>query len=580
MSKQKFWWLVALLATMALLAASCGDDDETAPGDAPGDTASDEADEPAIDEVPEDLNQASDEPEPEPEPEPEDDGDEIQTGGTLVAAMQTLPTHFNGNIASGTAPNTPGTQLFASPLKFDDEWNPEPYLADSWEFSDDGLSLTLHLNPDATFHDGEPIESHDVAFSIAMNQANHPFKPMFGSVTSVDTPDANTAVINLSATHPAILIAMSPALLPIFPEHVYGEVENIRDCTCNSQPGELVGSGPFVLEEFNPTDGVIRMSANEDFFLGRPHVDELVIAVRPSANELITEMENGEIHIGNVQGVADLERVTASDSLTVTAKGTEGIGAVVSMQFNLEDEVLGIKEVRQAIAYAIDKDFIIEDLHGGLPFRAKSPIHPGSPYYDDSIEGYEFDLDRSAELLDQAGFPAGADGKRGISLTIDAIPTAEDYQSVIAEYAKSALAEVGIDVELRASPDIGTWAVAYLAARDYDITMNILFMWADPVIGVHRSFLEGNIVPIPFANNSAYINADNEEAMAAAGIEADFDARKAAYSAIQKTLAEDVPFHWIETLPTNSVYNTAVVQNPPLTIWGAMSPLHEVWLAK
>ncbi len=575
----------AVLAIFALLAASCGDDDTD---------SSVVVDPPVLDTVPQDLNQTTEpppeedpdpvDPEPDPpdttEPDPPDTPDpEPVTGGTLVYAMQTLPTHFNGNIASGTPPNTPGSQLFASPLRFDGEWNPQPYLADSWEFSDNGTTLTLHLNENALFHDGEPVESHDVAFSIRMNQENHPFKPMFAAVTDLDTSDPHTLVIKMANPHPAILIAMSPALLPVFPEHVYGDVENIRDCTCNSTAGELVGSGPFVLDEFDTTNRVIRMSANEDFFMGRPYVDDIVIAVRPSVNELITEMENGEIHIGNVQGVADLQRVSNIDSLTVTPQGLEGIGAVVSMQFNLEDEVLAIKEVRQAIAYAIDKDFIIDELQGGLPFRAKSPIHPGSPYYDPDMEGYEFDQAKAAELLDAAGFPAGDDGKRGISLTIDAIPTADDYQSVVAEYAKSALADVGIDLELRASPDFGTWA-GYLANRNYDITMQILFMWADPIIGVHRSFLESNIVPIPFANNSAYINPELEEMMLAAGTEADLDARAQSYREIQAVLAEDLPFHWIETLPTNTVYNTAVVQNPPLSIWGIMSPLHEVWLAQ
>ena len=311
--------------------------------------------------------------------------------------------------------------------------------------------------------------------------------------------------------------------------------------------------------------------------VGRPHVDELIIAVRPAANELLTEMENGEIHIGNVQGVADLERASGIDSLTVTPRGYEGIGAVVSLQFNLENEILSNKLVRQAIAYSIDKDFIINELHSGLPFRAKSPIHPGSPYYDDSIEGYEFDLDRANELLDEAGFPADGDGDRGISLRIDAIPTADDYQSVLSEYIKSALDEVGIDVEVRASPDFPTW-IGYLAGREYDMTMQILFMWADPIIGVHRSFLEANIQPIPFANNSAYINPELEAKMNAAGAEQDFEARVAAYAEIQAELADDLPFHWIETLPTNMVYITDSVNNPPLTIWGLMSPMHEVWL--
>jgi len=576
--KQTILLWAAVLAVFALLAASCGGDDDSADD---GDATDETTEQPELEEVPEDLNQMddepADEPEPEPEPEPEDTGP--VTGGTLVMALQVMPTHFNGNIASGTAPNVTGSQLFASLLRFDEEWNPVPYLADSWEFSDDGLTLTLQINEDATFHDGEPVESHDVAFSIAMNQANHPFKPMFEAVTAVDSSDPKTVVITLSNPHPAILIAMSPGLLPIFPEHVYGDVENIRECTCNFTPGELVGSGPFELAEFDTTDRVIRLTANEDFFLGRPYLDEIVMAVRPASDALITEMENGDIDLGGVQGVADLQRVNGIDSLTVTPQGFEGIGAVVSMQFNLEDEVLSNKQVRQAIAYAIDKDFIINELHGGLPFRAKSPIHPGSPYYDEDMEGYEFDPARAAELLDEAGYPAGDDGSRGISITIDAIPTADDYQRVIAEYAKSALGEVGIDVELRTSPDFPTW-IGYVSNRDYDITMNLLFMWADPIIGVHRAFLEANILPIIFTNNSAYVNPELEALMAEAGTETDLDARIEKYKQVQAILAEDLPFHWIETLPTNTVYNTEKVRNPPLTIWGTMSPMHEVWLAE
>jgi len=572
-------WL-ALLAALSLFAASCSDSDDS-DDSAGGDDPAPATTEPTLDTIPEDLSGTDDSPtETTAAPAttaPMDEGPAM--GGTLVVAQGTLPPHFNGNIASGTPPNTVGAQLFASLLLYDGDWNAQPYLAESWEFSDDALTLTITIRDNAVFHDGEPIESHDVAFSLNMAKENHPFKPMFGSVTSVDTPDPTTVVINLSQPHPAILIALGPGLLKIFPEHVYGEVENIRDCTCNNTPGDLVGSGPFTLEEFDTTNGIVRMAAFEDFFLGRAYVDELVMVTRPAANEALTEMENGEIHVANVQGVADLERASSIDSLTVTPRGFEGIGAVVSVQFNVEHEITGIKEVRQAIAYAIDKDFIINELHSGLPFRAKSPIHPGSPYYDDSIEGYELDLAKSAELLDAAGFPADGSGDRGITLTLDAIPAANDYQSVVAEYIKSALSEVGINVELRSSPDFGTWA-GYLAGRQYSMTMQILFMWADPIIGVHRSFLEANIQPIPFANNSAYINPELEAKMNTAGAEQDQAARTALYAEIQAELADDLPFHWIETLPTNQVYITDLVNNPPLTIWGNMSPMHEVWLTQ
>ena len=86
----------------------------------------------------------------------------------------------------------PGTQLFASLLRYDEGWEPQPYLAESWDVSADGLSVTVNLVKDAVFHDGVPITSEDVAFSIDTVKANHPFKSMFAPVTEVATPDAHT----------------------------------------------------------------------------------------------------------------------------------------------------------------------------------------------------------------------------------------------------------------------------------------------------------------------------------------------------------------------------------------------------
>ena len=144
-------------------------------------------------------------------------------GGTLLMAIQNTPRHLNPAVQSGIATGEPGTQLFAAPLRYDEDWTPQPYLAESWSISDDGLTVTLNLVKGATFHDGKPITSSDIAFSIKTVQENHPFKTMFAPVESVGTPDANTAVINLSKPHPALLLAMSSQLLPIIPEHVYGD---------------------------------------------------------------------------------------------------------------------------------------------------------------------------------------------------------------------------------------------------------------------------------------------------------------------------------------------------------------------
>ena len=144
-------------------------------------------------------------------------------GGTLVVGTTQTPRHLNGAVQSGIATAVPSTQLFASPLRFDDKWNPQPYLAESWKLAEDGMSLTLNLRKNAVFHDGKPVTSADVAFSIMAIKANHPFQTMLGPVERVDTPDAHTAIIRMNHPHPAIVLAMSPALCPILPKHVYAD---------------------------------------------------------------------------------------------------------------------------------------------------------------------------------------------------------------------------------------------------------------------------------------------------------------------------------------------------------------------
>jgi peptide/nickel transport system substrate-binding protein len=173
--------------------------------------------------------------------------DTPKKGGTLVIGTSSTPRHLNPAVQSGTSTAIPGTQIFATPLRFDENWNPQPYLAESWKIADDGLSVTLNLRKNARFHDGKPITSEDVAFSIDVIKKNHPFKTMFAPVEKVDTPDPHTAILRLSQPHPAILLAMSSALCVIIPKHIYGDGQDLKKHPMNLTP---VGSGPFKFVEY------------------------------------------------------------------------------------------------------------------------------------------------------------------------------------------------------------------------------------------------------------------------------------------------------------------------------------------
>ena len=216
---------------------------------------------------------------------------EPKRGGTLVMGLSQPTPQFNDAIASGSAVMVPGAQIFASPLLHDENWNPKPYLAESWKISDDGLSVTLNLRKDAVFHDGHPITSEDVAFSIITIRDNHPFNTMLSPVERVDTPDPYTAIIRLKHPHPAILYAMGPPLMPILPKHVYGDGHPIKQHPNNAN--DVVGSGPFRLVEVKPGDQFVLERFDKFFIKDRPLLDRIIVKIYPDFADFDPRVRSG-----------------------------------------------------------------------------------------------------------------------------------------------------------------------------------------------------------------------------------------------------------------------------------------------
>ena len=494
-------------------------------------------------------------------------------GGTLVIGSTQALRHVNGAVQSGIATAVPSTQIFASPLRFDDKWNAQPYLAEKWSLAADGKSLTLNLRKDAVFHDGKPVTSADVAFSIMAIKANHPFTTMMGPVDKVETPDAHTAIIRMSTPHPAIVLAMSPALCPILPKHIYGDGTDLKVHPRNST--DVVGSGPFRLTEFKAGQRLVLERFDKFFLAGKPYLDKIIVNINPDSNSLLLGLERGEIQmIPYATNSTELKRVAANPALNLTNKGFDGIGAINWLAFNTAKKPLNDVNVRKAIALTIDKKFISKALHGGFSQPADGPIVAGSPFAIPDLITYPLDLKKAAEMLDAAGYKAGADGER-FKLTIDYLPGQDEQQKNVAEYIRAQLKKVGVMVDVRASADFPSWAKR-MATHDFDLSMDVVFNWGDPIIGVHRTYLSTNIRPIVWTNTQSYNNPKVDELLNTAGSLLEPTKRRAYYATFQKIVTDELPIHFINNTP----YHTATskkVMNVPTTIWGPASPYDEVY---
>ena len=439
----------------------------------------------------------------------------------------------------------------------------------------DGLSLTLHLVKGAKFHDGTPITSEDVAFSIMAIKANHPFKAMYAPVSGVDTPDSYTAVIRLSKPHPAILLCMSPVLCPIMPKHVYGTDPNIRQNPANKAP---IGSGPFKFVEWKPGD-YIMLEKNKDFFIkGKPHVDRVIIKIIPDMNNRVMAVERGEVDaMPFFDSLREVKRLSGDKNLVVTNKGYAGIGSLDWVAFNTGKKPFDDVRVRQAAAYAIDRNFFAKVIMMGLVTPSATPITPFSPFYTKDVNMYDVNLEKAKKLLDEAGYPVKADGTR-FTVTVDYAPGSPTTK-MMAEYLKPQLAKVGIDANIRISPDFGTWAER-VSNYNFDITTDNVFNWGDPVIGVHRTYSSANIVKgVPFSNTQQYRNPKVDAIMEQAASEVDNEKRAKLYKEFQQIVMNDVPIYFMTTTAYHTIYNKRV-GNVPASIWGFLAPYMDVYLKK
>ncbi len=560
--------LLTLFVVFGLVAAACGsDDDDSASGD---DAAATETEDGASGEDADGESADGGDAE-------SSDGDgaaaagEPQPGGTLTYAAVGALRHLNGTVQSGLATAVPGTQVNASPLLLDENYEPQPYLAESWDISDDGLTVTLNLRDNAVFHDGVPITSEDVAFSILTSKENHPFKPMFEPVESIDTTDPLTVVITLSKPHPAILIAMSPGLLPVIPKHIFDDGQDMQTHPRNGGD-DFVGSGPFRVVEYDAAE-LVRLEKFDDFFLeGLPYLDEIIIDIVADPNSVILGMDNGDYDMATNPNAAAVEQFKNDDRFVVDPKGHEAIGKISWVHLNIRSENLSTREARQAIALAIDQQGWRDIVALGQSTPNITGIQYASPFYNaDATNFDQRDVEGAKALLESVGLADGFEVE--IPADPSMLPTAE--------FIKQNLEDINVTLNIRPVPDFPTWA-ADVAAGNYDMAFTQLWNWGDPVIGVHRSYNCDNRIDAPgviFSNNSWYCNEEVDALLEQAGATFDNDERKDLYFEATELINQDVPVVYLGFAETYEIRKTRV-QNPPDGVWGFMSPWHEVWLSE
>ncbi len=479
-------------------------------------------------------------------------------GGTLVMIAQPEPPSLAPYLSTSGPIGLVAPKVYNGLLDYDLDLNPVPELAESFDVSDDGLTVTFNLREGVKWHDGEPFTSSDVQFTIMdVLKQFHPRGPnSFREVSSIDTPDELTAVFNLDKPAPYMMRAFSAYESPIVPKHLL-EGKDIREAELSNNP---VGTGPFKFVEWKKGQ-YIRLDKNPDYWReGYPLLDRIVARIIPDASTRTAAMESGEVHYGAFGAIPNIDvvRLRESDDIGVTTDGYAMINPMALIEMNTTLAPFDNPVMRQAISMAIDRQFLIDNIWFGYGKPATSAmtsnfeplgLYTATPeFYPESP-----DVDAANALLDAAGIAEDADGMRA-SAVIDLIPYGEDWRRA-GEYLKQAMGDIGVNLELRYE-DVPTWLKRVYADYDFELNVNYFYQLPDPVIGVQRHYGTDQIRQgTPFVNSTRYSNIEVDDLLAAGAIEVDTAKRGEIYGQIQSILGEELPVVNLFEMEFLTVYN-------------------------
>jgi peptide/nickel transport system substrate-binding protein len=423
-------------------------------------------------------------------------------------------------------------QLLFSPLvDINETLEPSPGLAESWIVSDDGLYWDFSLRKNVRFHDGESFTSDDVVFTleeILGNPDEYSMSPLYSNIASVSAVDEHTVRIALQAPYAPLLQLLTVEILP---SHILRD-DDVASGAFGRNP---VGTGPF---KFSSWDGdTITLTANDEYFEGRPHIDNVVLKHLSDKTAAWSELMQGKVSIVTDLDPEDYE-VIESDERFATYSYLDFFYYTVLL--NNQDPLFGDKDIRRAMSFAIDRKKLIEEALSGWGDTTTGPFIPGTWPYDENVTG-GFDPEKAVNLLDSAGWSdTDGDGlldRAGEKFVFELLIDEGDVlKEAVAQSIKWQLFRIGIQVDVtylgiqvllreRLSPGNYQAAVLQFNAGDPD-SFTYLF-WHSSRIGA--------------SNLARYENPEVDGLIELGQAESDTDKRRAAYRGIHRLMAADTP---------------------------------------
>lgn len=349
-------------------------------------------------------------------------GGKVSEGGTLrIGTSSTLDTL---NPFTAFQANSILVFLYEYPYlaQYDNKNELVPSFAKSWEISPDGKTVTFHLTSGATWSDGQPLDSSDVAwtYNTVVKFQNGPTSYYAGDVVDLKTvtaTDPNT--VEFTYAQPSSNAIALLQAIPILPEHIWGKLATgdgkaLR--TYQNQPTDsepVVSGGPFQLTKYDK-DQIVLMQRNDKFWGTKPHIDGFGIQIYSNDDAMVTALKSGELDAVETLPTTDVKTVQDSGFKLNQTPGMFFYDFIInSNPAKPEHRELLNPKVKEAFEYAIDRQQIIDVALGGYGTLGDSIVPPADgAWHDPSIKPLPFDISKANEILDGLGYAKGSDGIR------------------------------------------------------------------------------------------------------------------------------------------------------------------------
>lgn len=441
----------------------------------------------------------------------------------LVMMLEKTVTTFDPRKSADSADERMRQLIFNALTHKDAKFEPVGDLAESFTASPDYLTYTFKLRSGVKFHNGKPLTSADVKYtfdSLMTKGFQSPKAADFvRDVAAIETPDAQTVVFRCKNPYPGL--PNSVVAVGIVPEGLG-----------DAQARQPVGTGPFKFTSY-ASDQEVLLAANDDYFGGKPNFRTLRIKIIPDNSTRESELRKGSVDLAIN---ADFEPVTV-ESLKkapgLKVEQTDGTN-LAHLGLNLTDPILRDARVRQAIAYAIDREAIIRDLMLGQAKPANSVLPASHWAFEAGVTAYNYDLEKAKQLLEAAGRKADGDKPRfKLRLKTSTISATRK----VAEMMQEQLRRAGIDLEVQSLES---------QKLNQDITDGNYQMYIRVMVGgnqstdIFRYAYHSKSVPPNGQNRMRYSNPQVDKLLDES-LTAPRERQQAIFSEVQKILSNDLP---------------------------------------